>query len=41
MKRCHAFEFNDYKMVPDFIQDSMPETLGFCPYFIRFLKGND
>ncbi|PKN51304.1 MAG: hypothetical protein CVU55_12790 [Deltaproteobacteria bacterium HGW-Deltaproteobacteria-13] len=49
MKRCHAFEFNDYKIVPEFIRESMPETLGMglrwskvykaaAPYFITFLK---
>ncbi len=37
MKRCHAFEFNDYKMVPEFISDSMPETWGFplCYYVFK------
>ena len=38
MKRCHAFEFKDYKIVPEFISDSMPETLGIYPYFIMFLS---
>ena len=36
MKRCHAFEFNDYKIVPEFISDSMPETLGFSLILLRF-----
>jgi len=39
MKHCHAFEFNDYKMVPDFIWGSMPETLGFALILLRFLNG--